>query len=301
MVASPCVITLGNFDGVHLGHRALLDAARRLGRGPVVALCFRRHPATVLRPEHAPPALTDETQRRAALLEAGAERVEWLEPTAPLLALEPEAFVDRVLEDHGPRAWVEGPDFRFGRDRRGDVTLLRDLGTRRGFSVKVIEPVEVRLTDQTLVTVRSTFIRWLIAHGRVADAARCLGRPYAVRGTVRRGERRGRAIGFPTVNLDAGDQLLPADGVYAGAVEVDGRTMLAAISVGTKPTFGDRPRTFEAYLLDFDGDLYDRTLEVEVARWVRDQRAFDGVESLVAQMHRDVERVREWHAAVEAR
>ena len=301
MVASSCVITLGNFDGVHLGHQALIEAAASLNLGPVTALCFRHHPATILRPEHVPPPLTDITQRETALRAAGADQIEWLEPTTELLSLEPEAFIDRVLSTHEPRAWVEGPDFRFGRERRGDVTLLQQIGDEKGFEVRIIDPVEACLTDQTLVTVRSTFVRWLIAHGRVADAARCLGRPYAVRGRVQRGEQRGRTIGFPTVNLECSHQLLPADGVYAGAADIDGRRVPAAISVGTKPTFGDHPRTFEAHLLDFEGDLYERTLEIEVTRWIRDQHPFAGVEPLVAQMHRDLDLVREWQTAVEAR
>ena len=294
------VITVGNFDGVHLGHRALIDAARRRAEredAEVVVATFRRHPLIVLRPEHAPPAIMDAEQRRAALLEAGADRVEWLPADRSVLGLEPRAFIEWMVECCRPISWVEGPDFRFGKCAAGDIALLRGVGSEMGFTVETVEPVEATLRDGARCRVSSSLVRWLAGHGRVSDARLCLGRPFAVRGEVVEGEKRGREIGFPTVNLDTGDRLLPADGVYAGSVELDGREHSAAVSVGSKPTFGERQRAFEAYLLDLHGNLYGRTMEVRLLRWLRDQSPYPAVEPLIEQMHRDVERIRRLHAA----
>ncbi len=287
------ILTVGSFDGVHLGHRALIDAARRQADrtgGSVIALVFERHPLATLRPEDAPPPLTLPETRRELLRAAGVDQIVGLDPTPELLSLDPQAFIERMVQAHHPAVWIEGPDFRFGRDRAGNLDVLRDLGKAHGFDVQVIDPVETVLHDLSQVPVRSSLIRWLVLQGRVADAAKCLGRPYAVRGVVVRGEQRGRTIGFPTANLDTGAVLLPADGVYAGVVEHDGRPIAAAISLGTKPTFAGHDRAFEAHLIDFDGDLYGETLEVTVTRFVRDQVAFASREALIEQMHRDVAR-----------
>lgn len=300
----PSVITVGNFDGVHLGHRALLRAAREEAMGygaAVVAVTFERHPLTRLKPEAAPPALMDGSQREAALREAGADRVAWLPVSGEVLGLSPRAFVEKMVGEHGPVAWVEGPDFRFGKKRAGDMEMLRAFGEEMGFGVRVVKPVEVTLRDKLRAPASSSLVRWLVAHGRMADAELCMEQPFAVRGRVVEGERRGREIGFPTVNLALGEddgeggppgRLLPADGVYAGTAEVEGIEYAAAISVGIKPTFGEQRRVFEAYLLDFAGDLYDRTVEVKVHRWLRDQIPYPDVETLIGQMRRDVDRTR---------
>ena len=294
------VITVGNFDGVHLGHRALIGAARRRAEregADVVAATFQRHPLTVLRPESAPPAIMDAPQRMAALLDAGVDRIEWLATDAGVLGLEPRAFVERMVERCSPVGWIEGPDFRFGKRAAGDIDLLRELGDEFGFAVETVEPVEATLRNAARCRVSSSVVRWLVAQGRVSDARLCLGRPFAVRGEVVEGEKRGREIGFPTANLDTGERLLPADGVYAGSVELDGVEHLAAVSVGSKPTFGERQRAFEAYVMDFDGALYGRTIEVKLLRWLRDQAPYPSLEPLIEQMRRDVERVRLLYAA----
>ncbi len=298
VLSKPCVITVGNFDGVHLGHRALIDRCRQLAEGiggHVAVLTFTHHPLTVLHPDRTPPRLMDTSQRMAALLEAGAERIEWLEPTEKLLHLSSHQFVQRAVELYKPVAWVEGPDFRFGHQRSGDTQVLRDLGRQFGFELHVVDPVEVVLRDKARCAVNSSLIRWLLGQGRVSDAAICLGRPYVVRGKVVRGENRGHQIGFPTVNLDVEGRQLPGDGVYGGRVELDGQTLLAAISVGTKPTFGPHERTFEAFLLDYNQDLYGRTLDVRVLRWLRDQWVFPSVQSLVRQMEEDVAGLTDLH------
>jgi len=295
MLKRPSVLTLGNFDGVHAGHRALLAAARdraAADQADTVVLTFAEHPARTLRPDAAPPVLMDTPQKMAALLDQQVDHIEWLAADQTVLGLEPRAFVETMVERFRPVAWVEGPNFRFGKDRAGNVAMLRELGEAFGFDVLIIDPVEVTLRDRNRVSVSSSLIRWLISTGRVADAQVCLGRPYAVRGTVVEGAKRGRTIGFPTANIDTGDRLLPGDGVYGGAVEIDGATRLAAISVGTNPTFDGGRRGFEVYVLDFDGDLYGRTLEVRITRWLRDQVTYIGVEPLVEQIERDVATIR---------
>ncbi|MBI1375633.1 MAG: riboflavin biosynthesis protein RibF [Phycisphaera sp.] len=295
MLKRASVLTLGNFDGVHVGHRALLDAVCRRAAeasADAVAMTFASHPAKALRPEAAPQVLMDAPQKMAALLDAGIDRIEWLAADMSVLGLEPRRFVESMVERFRPVAWVEGPNFRFGKGRAGDVAMLRELGAELGFAVEIIEPVEVTLRDRNRCTVSSSLVRWLVAAGRVADAAICMGRPFAVRGEVVKGERRGAALGFPTANIDIGERVAPADGVYGGEVDIDGAPRLAAISVGTNPTFNGRRRTFEAFVLDYDGDLYGQTLEVRVTRWLRDQMTFAGVGPLVEQMRRDVATIR---------
>ena len=309
------VVTIGVFDGVHLGHRAILsaarEAARRLGveregarEGGVIALTLDPHPALVLRPESQPPRISSCEAKLALLREAGADEAVVLQPTRELLSLEPRAFVEDLVRRWGAAAFVEGSDFRFGRGRRGDMTLLRELG--REASLEVIEcgPVEVELEPRFAVPVSSSLVRWLVGCGRVQEAARALGRPFELSATVVRGERRGRELGIPTANLDAAelaDYIIPADGVYAGSASVEGEgeraAYRAAISVGVKPMFGGRELTVEAHLLDYTPDdadgLYGRRLTVHFERWLRDQWRYPGVASLRAQLTRDLERSRE--------
>ncbi|MHC4996254.1 MAG: riboflavin biosynthesis protein RibF [Planctomycetota bacterium] len=293
------IITVGNFDGLHAGHRALLTAAREhtdREDARLVVLTFAAHPNTVIDPERVPPVLMDIEQRREALLEAGADEVVMLDPSPETLDLAPRQFVERIADAYRPIGWYEGPDFRFGSQRAGTLDTLRELGDELGFGVNIIDPVEVTLRDKTVARVRSSLIRWLVAHGRVVDAHLCLTRPYAVRGPVVQGEKRGRTIGFPTANLDTGNRALPADGVYAGVTRLGDRLIPTAISIGTKPTFDGQQRTFEAFLLDFDESLYGKTLHVDVFRWIRDQARFPGVDALKHQLDRDIQRIRELDA-----
>jgi riboflavin kinase/FMN adenylyltransferase len=306
---SRAVVTIGTFDGVHRGHAALLAEARRLAAGRVVAMVFSPHPLSVLDPSQMPATLTSIDRRAALLQRLGADEVIRLEPTRELLGLSPEAFIDRVMERLHPSAFVEGANFRFGKGRAGDVRLLDALGRAKGFRVVVVEQVHAELTDQTLVPASSTMTRWLVSHGRVRDAARVLGRWYEMEGTVVRGDRRGREIGFPTANLRS-ECLLLADGVYAGAAHLpDGRLLPAAVHVGERATFDDARRTVEAYVLDWAGPLsdgwpgaaeYGWPLRIEFRAWLRDQARFEGVASLVAQIHRDVARTRRWLAGAPA-
>lgn len=290
-------ITIGNFDGVHCGHQELVRACRERGGGgaKVIVLSFDPHPATVLRSESAPARISTFAQRTRWLAEAGADEVIRLEPSPQLLSLSPEEFLAGVCGQWRPAAIVEGPDFRFGRDRAGSMDDLRRLQSRFGYEVEIIEPVERALTDHALVRVSSSMIRWLLARGRVGDAAILLGRPYEIETIVERGAQRGRGLGFPTANLANNGCLLPADGVYAGAAELpDGSVRAAAISVGTNPTFSDGRRVCEAHLLDFDGWSadYGWRIRLRFIAWLRDQIAFASLDALKAQIERDIARTR---------
>ena len=291
------VISIGNFDGVHLGHMALLDRARALAGGSqVTVVTFEPHPASIVRPDMVPRRLSTSSQRRELLLAAGADEVRELEPTPELLGLGAREFIDRMRAEFDFGAIVEGRDFRFARRRSAGVEELAAIGQECGFAVELLDEVLVRLEDQTEVPVRSTLIRWLLEHGRVVDAARALGRPYRISGTVVAGDKRGRTLGYPTANLDHGDQVLPADGVYAGlALLPDGTRRVAGVSVGTKPTFNGAERVAEAHLIDHDApvDEYGWNLEIDLVHWLREQLRFDDVEQLCACMDRDCQQARQ--------
>ncbi len=296
-------VTIGNFDGVHLGHQALVARARRHAGsgGTVTALCFDPHPLERIRPERAPQRLTTFGQRERWLRDAGADKVIRLEPDPALLNESPAQFVEWLAREHGPDAVVEGQDFCFGKGRSGTVETLCSLGAAFGFAVDIVAPVEVTLDDHSVVRASSSLTRWLLAHGRVGDAASVLGRPYTLVGTVVQGDRRGRTIGFPTANL-ACDVTPPADGVYACVATLPGGdSYSAAMNIGTRPTFKGIERRVEVHLLDAAaaGDAltglpeYGWELTVEVHAWLRDQLRFAGVEALTAQLQRDIGRVRE--------
>lgn len=297
-------ITIGNFDGVHAGHRALLARARDLvaHRGTVIAMAFDPHPLSRLRPEFAPPTLEPWDARASRLRQAGADRVERLDPTPDLLAMSPEAFVDWLIATHAPTHIVEGPDFHFGKGRAGTIETLRTLGAARSIHVEVVPPVIVSLRDQSEVLASSSLVRWLLAHGRVRDAAYALTRPHELAGTVVRGDRLGRTIGFPTINLDTAC-LVPGEGVYAGVADLpDGSTAIAAIHLGGRPAVGDATPRVEAHLLDAAGGPWTPPPGLPEYGWactlrligrVRDVAPFDGLDALTAQIARDCDRARE--------
>ncbi len=270
----------------------------------MVALVFKPNPIEVLRPEAAPARLSMFDRRRAWILEAGADEVVRLEPTRELLAETPEEFIRMCVERFRPLAIVEGDDFHFGRARAGNVRALADLGRRFNFAVEVVPTVSVSLTDHQYVPARSTVVRWLLSGGRVRDAAIVLSRPYELAGTVIPGDRRGRTIGFPTANVET-PTMIPADGVYAARADLpDGRSFPAAVSIGTKPTFGAHARAVEAFLLcpgthrgswsPIDGlPEYGWTLRLHMLAWVREQVRFGSLTQLLDQMDRDCRRCEE--------
>jgi riboflavin kinase/FMN adenylyltransferase len=288
------VATIGNFDGVHRGHQALVAAARAAAgpSGRTVAVTFEPMPATVLRAGVAPARLSPPARRAELLRAAGCDEVIELDPRGGLLSDSPEEFMARLRAMLPFDAVAEGGDFRFGRGRAGDVGTLRAIGERHGFRTIEVAEQEVAVSDGTLVAARSTAVRWMLAVGRVADAALLLGRPHEVSGTVEPGDRRGRGLGFPTANVHAPGIALPADGVYAGEAVVDGVARPAAVSVGVKPTFGRSARTLEVHVVGLDRALddYGWKITVRLRRWLREQWRFPGPEALVRQLRDDVAR-----------
>ncbi len=301
MISGSTAITIGNFDGVHLGHAALLRRCRTLA-ARVVVMAFDPHPAAVLSPGNEPSRLTSFDRRAELLRSLGADEVVRLDPADGTLSLTAAEFISRVVGRHKPAWFVEGPDFHFGKGRTGTIETLRELGAGHGFKVDVVDPIDAPMADGAIVRVSSTLIRWLVQHGRVNDAAALLGRPHEIAGTVTRGDRLGRVLGFPTANLTvAHGVMLPPDGVYAAcAVMSGGERALAALSIGVRPTFAGHDRRIEAHLIALDGGKwtpptlapeYGWPLRLELVAWVRDQVRFAGREALVAQIERDCRRV----------
>lgn len=283
----PSVVTIGNFDGVHLGHRALVDAARTIADDeglPVRAMFFDPHPAAFFRPENRPPLLTPLSRRKALLLGAGADEVDVRVFDESFAEQSAEEFATAILAgDAGASAVVVGPDFRFGKDREGDLPTLKALGERLGFRVHVVDPVE---HDGEVVS--STRVRGRLAEGDAAGARALLGRYHDVVSEVVHGDHRGRTIGFPTANLGIAEKLaLPMDGVYAVVAAIDGAQVPAVANIGVRPTF-DAGRSVEVHLLDWEGDLYGRQLPVAFIARIRGEVKFDGIDALVAQIGRDV-------------
>jgi riboflavin kinase/FMN adenylyltransferase len=291
----PSAVTIGTFDGVHLGHQALLrttlETASPRGLG-AVALTWDRHPAMTLRPEVAPPLLTS-TERRLELLAQGGIEVAVLPFDDVLSHLSPEDFAAEILSRRlNARAVIVGRGWRFGHRARGDVATLQELGTRLDFEV-LPQP----LTEARGGPVSSTRIRAAVAAGAMDETGGLLGRRWDFDGTVIHGDKRGAGLGYPTANLLLYPALVrPARGIYAGRAQRNGSSHPAAVSVGVNPQFGGEPGRspvrIEAYLLDFEGDLYGEVLRVELHAKLRDERAFDSVEQLVRQMDLDVEATR---------
>ncbi|MBA2953367.1 bifunctional riboflavin kinase/FAD synthetase [Nocardioides sp. MAH-18] len=292
----PTAVVIGNFDGVHLGHRHVVARAREIADQrdlTVVAVTFDPHPMAVLRPEHAPTTLTSLEVRAELLGDAGADAVLAMPFDRGVASWSPEEFVQRVLVGSlRAGAVVVGANFRFGNRAAGDVATLRELGERHGFTAEGIP------LDGGPQVWSSTYVRMSLAAGDVAGAAEALGRPYSVRGVVVEGDKRGRELGYPTANVPT-DALtaVPPDGVYAGRLRrLDtGEVFPAAISVGTNPTFdGVRYRRVETYVLDrTDLELYGVEVEVSFVDRLRGMVAFDSVDALIEQMKDDVDRARE--------
>ncbi|CAM3593245.1 bifunctional riboflavin kinase/FAD synthetase [Isoptericola cucumis] len=305
----PSVVTIGNFDGVHRGHQAVLERLVRLARADgrqAVALTFDPHPAVVHRPDSAPDLLTGLTDRLDLLARTGLDAVLVAPYTLELAAQTPEEFVTRYLVDGlGARSVVVGHDVRFGKGNVGTLATMVELGREHGFEVVAIDDVGDCLpaADGAGQRWSSSAARALLAEGDVAQAAEILGRPHRVRGTVVHGDARGRELGFPTANLGGIEGMVPADGVYAGRLLRPGLAQAepghpdadlpAAISIGTNPTFDGVERRVEAYVLDrTDLDLYGEPVVLELVERLRPTLRFDGIDPLVAQMRTDVDRAR---------
>jgi riboflavin kinase/FMN adenylyltransferase len=293
--ATERAVTIGVFDGVHRGHQALLAETQRVAHAEglrTTAITFDPHPSTLFAPARVPPLLGTLKERERLLKAHGAEVVSVVPFDRALAALTPEEFVMTWIRNRHVRAVVVGEDFRFGCDRSGDTAYLRRAGEQHGFRTIIVPPIFIEG-----IPCRSTTIRQMLLGGQVEPAQTLLGRVYTLSGTVVHGRKLGRTIGFPTANLRSGiGVLVPGAGVYAGtAYLANGETRLAAISIGTNPTVTpgvDAPRTVEAFLLDFEGDLYDQPLTLAFHQFLRGTEKFDSLDALIAQMHRDVARIR---------
>jgi riboflavin kinase/FMN adenylyltransferase len=288
------VVTIGAYDGVHRGHQAVIGQVRKealqLGCQSVV-VTFDKHPASVVRPESAPKLLTDLDQKLELLQKTGIDATLIVEFNRERSTEDPALFVKRVLVDTlRARIVVVGEDFHFGFNRGGNVAMLRELGIQFDFQV---EPVKlIARPDGVEEPVSSTSIRRALAGGQVEIAANLLGRAYEVRGVVVNGDKRGRAIGFPTANVEVPNAMcLPADGVYAGKFQCDDGSLHAcAINLGRRPTFFEHADSslLEAHLLDFDQDLYGQKVSVTFEHFLRSERKFDGLEAIKTQLQLDV-------------
>lgn len=285
-------VTLGNFDGVHRGHQAIVAEtvrqARRVG-GPAVAVTFDPHPLQILRPEQFQPLLTTVPQRADLLEQYGADQVVVL-PTAPaLLQLRPEEFFDTILRERlQTRVMVEGFNFCFGRDRQGTTETLQALCDAANIDLILVPPQN--LAGQPISSSR---VRRELVAGQVRGASELLGRPYQIMGTVVTGQRRGQSLGFPTANLDHVGTLIPGNGVYAVRVRHQGNVYAGACNVGPNPTFGEEARKVEVHVIDFQGDLYAQTLTVDFLERLRDTRPFASAAELVTQLQADLRQARE--------
>jgi len=286
------VLALGNFDGVHRGHRKILDRLHRVAieRGSTsVVMTFDPHPPRVVRPDKAPALLMTKAQKLEAIADAGVQGAAIVRFTRELSRWEPETFVRTVLVDwlHVSEVWV-GANFLFGHDRSGNFSVLRDMGTRYGFKAEKIDAV--RYKD---FVVSSTRVRRLVSEGRMDEAGALLGHQYVLDGTVMRGDRRGRTLGFPTANLCTDNELLPPHGVYATTVRIGDIVHASVTNIGTRPTVDHSGRTVvETHIFNLDKDLYGQFIRVGFVQRLRDERAFESVDLLRAQIDADCRRAR---------
>lgn len=290
------VVAIGTFDGVHVGHRTLIDSAvarARAAQKHAAVVTWDRHPLVTLRPDAVPPLLTTPERKVELFSETGIDLLVVLPFDVDLSRMSPERFVREVLvEGLGATAVLVGANWRFGHKAAGDLQLLQNLGERLDFEATGLDLAEVDGAP-----VSATRVRAAVAEGDMSLAAALLGRPFDVDGMVLRGDRRGTKLGYPTANLALDDSLAhPPRGVYGGRARAFGRWYAAATNVGVNPTFGGDPDSspwrVEAYLLDFSGDLYDQVIRVEFQERLRDEEKFDSVDALVAQMAEDVHLVR---------
>ncbi len=294
------VVSIGNFDGVHRGHAAIIAALREhAGRHavPAVAVTLDPHPLAVLAPERAPPTLTTAAERATLLRRAGADAVVVLRSEPALLAMPAEDFLAHFVQRLRPRAFVEGADFNFGKARGGSIETLRQHAARYGYEVHTVDTFRAAELASA-PRVSSSSIRQALVDGRLDDANAMLGRPYRIVGRVAPGDARGRTIGFPTANLAEVPHMLPQEAVYAGAAQLEsGALHAAAVNVGSQPTFGGQQSRVEAHLLDYSGDLVGRRVGIHFLARLRPQQRFANVAALVEQIRRDVAQARERFAA----
>ena len=303
-----CVLTIGNFDGVHLGHREILAAAGQIAQEravELVAMTFEPHPVAILHPDRAPGVLTPLPLKMHLLEKCGVDVLILLEDNRQLLNLSPEDFVNRFIVDNiQPSVVVEGHDFNFGRHRAGNIDTLRELGSEKGFEVCVIGPKEIKLSTGQTVRVSSTLIRYMLESGHVADAAAALGRPYRLVEKIIPGRGIGKKLGFPTLNMKRPTQVIPAEGVYAGFVKIGetveevlvcGEKIPAVYSIGQARTYGEEfLLLIEAHLLiENVGDLVGKYMAMDFVQRIRSQHKFKTPEELSAQIAKDSQKAKQ--------
>jgi len=297
-----CVLSVGNFDGLHTGHREIIKTARRIAEKnntKVVAMTFDPHPVAILYPEKTPGVLTDLGYKKALLEKAGVDYLVVLTDSKELLKTPPADFVEKFLVAKiNPTAVVEGPDFNFGNDRAGSIQTLKKLGSKNGFDVVIVPDKEVRLSTGQIVRASSTVIRYMLESGHPADASAALGRPYRLIGKIIPGRGQGRKLGFPTLNMQKPTQVIPAEGVYAGRVQLadNGEELYhctaelpAVFSIGQARTFGqENPLLIEAHILDTDIPLAPKKwMAMDFIEHIRKQRKFPSEEHLSKQIQKD--------------
>jgi riboflavin kinase/FMN adenylyltransferase len=307
-----CVLTIGNFDGVHVGHQEILSVAKQAAEtndAELIAMVFHPHPVAILHPEMAPGVLTPLDIKKHLLAKYGVDRLIVLRTNHKLLDLSPEDFVGRFLLEHiKPSVVVEGDDFNFGAGRAGNIDTLKKLITAKGFEVRVIGPKKTRISTGQTVRVSSTMIRYMLEGGHVADAALALGRPYRIAERIITGRGIGIKLGFPTLNMKKPKQVIPAEGVYAGFVKIgeimddalrSGEKIHAVYSIGQARTYGDDfPLLIEAHLLIKDvGDLIGRYMTMDFVQCIRNQHKFKTPEDLSNQIAKDCNQARKILAA----
>jgi riboflavin kinase / FMN adenylyltransferase len=285
------VLAIGNFDGVHRGHQKMLSVLverSKALRAPAIVFTFDPPPVQLLRPEAVPPRLTTLETKRELIEGQGVDCLIAYRTNQKLLELGPEEFFEQIVVRHlGARGLVEGPNFHFGKNRKGDVKLLAELCKDTGRELRIVEP---ELSGEEIIS--SSAIRKLVAEGELNRALEMLGHPYRLEGRVIRGEERGRKLGFPTANLSEIATLVPGDGVYAGWGWVEESPHPAAIHIGPNPTFKGEERKVEVHLLDFARDLYGQTLKIDLAERIRGTKAFPSVDALKLQIESDLAAVR---------
>jgi riboflavin kinase/FMN adenylyltransferase len=297
-----CVLTIGNFDGVHVGHQEILAVARQAAEQndtELIAMVFDPHPVAILHPEMAPGVLSPLDIKKYLLADCGVDKVIVLRTSQKLLELSPEDFVERFLVEHiKPSVVVEGDDFNFGAGRAGNINTLKKLITEKGFEVRVIEPKKIKLSTGQTVRVSSTMVRYMLEGGHVDDAARALGRPYRIAERIIPGRGIGVKLGFPTLNMKKPKQVIPAEGVYTGFVKIgefmddalrSKEKIPAVYSIGQARTYGDDfPLLIEAHLLIKDvGDMIGRYMTMDFVERIRNQHKFKSPDDLSKQIAKD--------------
>jgi riboflavin kinase / FMN adenylyltransferase len=280
------IVALGNFDGFHLGHQAVVGRAVQRGfheRRPVIVATFDPHPVRLFKPEVPPFRLTSLDQRERLFAGAGADAILVFEFTRELAATSAEEFVELLIKTIGAGGIVTGDDFTFGKGRSGNVAVLSELAGHLGVVAEAVAPVSASERR-----VSSGFIREALSAGDLATATKLLTRPFAVEGVVEHGDKRGRELGYPTANVALGDYQRPRYGVYAVRVRLDdGRELSGVANLGVRPTFSPPKELLETYIFDFDEELYGRTIEIALHHYLREERRFDSLEALAAQMRED--------------